>query len=179
MIRYKILISAISVALLVAFGIGVARANARYVCEYMCHWNLAEKASTISAKQKEIKAFVKALEKGDENGEFAKNNAVFFPTPDNAFANNLEMVQTLDQRLEEIRSMDPKSFEYNTAIQQITAQEQGEAHRMLGVFDGCWTLRNYWWMWDWKGLLVATGLALPAIVGLVWAANDADRGRGW
>jgi hypothetical protein len=177
--KYKVGVAVVSAIWLICCCVGVSRANARYMCEYLYHWKLADKASTIAAKQKEIHAFVEVLEKGDEKGEFAKNNAVFFPTPDNAFANNLEMLKTLEQRLGEIQAMDPKSFEYNTAIQQITAQEQGEAHEMLRVLDGCWTLQNYWWMWDWKGILVFGGLIIAAIAGMLLAIDEADHGGVW
>lgn len=43
--------------------------------------------------------------------------------------------------------MDANSFQYNTAIQQITQQEQGEAIDMLSVFQGCWYKENYILLW--------------------------------
>lgn len=70
-------------------------------------------------------------------------------TSDNNFSTNVIVLGTLVDRLKEIQGMNPNSFEYNTAIQQITAQEQGEAHRMLLVFEHCWDMASYPIMWGW------------------------------
>ena len=58
--------------------------------------------------------------RGEASGEFSSNDAIFFPTPNNELESNLAMLKTLNERLIEIKGMDPKSFEYNMAIQQIT-----------------------------------------------------------
>ena len=72
-------------------------------------------------------------------------NAIFFKTPDNSFDKNLEALQSLKTRLDEIQKMNVTSFKYQTAIQQITAQEKGEAQAMLAVFSG----KNYIFLWEW------------------------------
>jgi hypothetical protein len=113
---------------------------------YSSYWSLAEKASTIPQKSIYIDKFVSALENSGMNGKY---NAVFLETPDNSFDDNLEALKTLQTRLTEIQLMDPKSFEYNTAISQITAQEQGEAHSMLKVFSGIWWKTNHFMLWNW------------------------------
>lgn len=86
-------------------------------------WNLADKSSTLSEKSKYIEEFVTNIKKE----KFAANNAVLFKTKDNSFVYNLLAVESLNKRLKEISKMDETSFAYQTAIQQITAQEQGEA----------------------------------------------------
>ena len=163
MLKLLLSITVVWAVLLALFFVCRSSAEAEYMRQYGCHWTLADKASTIVAKQDKIKAFVEALEEGRSRGAFAQNDAIIFPTPDNAMATNLEMVKTLDQRLSEIRAMDPKSFEYNTAIQQITAQEQGEAHKMISVFYGCWLLQSHLLLWDWVGNTVAGVLCFVVI----------------
>jgi hypothetical protein len=98
--------------------------------------------------------------------DFANYNACFLQTPDNSFDKNLEALVTLRERLNQIKTMDPKTFEYQTAIQQITAQEQGEAHEMLGVIYGCYERENYPMIWEWIGALNILGFILLGIFGL-------------
>jgi hypothetical protein len=125
--------------------------NYTFEKKYAQLWELSDKSSTITAKQQYINGFVSSLRKGQTNGEFATHDAVFLKTPNNEFDSNVRAVETLAKRLTEIQDMNPSSFEYNTAIQQITAQEQGEAHRLMGVIKGCYTLENYPMVWNWYG----------------------------
>lgn len=134
--------------------VGAVRASYTYEQKYSQLWSLADKSSTIPAKQQYISQFVTALKEGHDKGVFADNSALFLKTPNNSFEANLKALQSLSDRLTEIQSMNPSSFEYNTAIQQITAQEQGEAHAMLSVFRGCYDINNYLHVWDWVGLIV-------------------------
>ena len=121
----------------------------RFEKSYLQYWQLADKSSTITAKQEYISKFVEILKLDYSNGEFASHNAMYLRTANNSFESNLKAVKTLSTRLEEIKGMNPNSFEYNTAIQQITAQEQGEAQSMINVFSGCYTLANYPLVWSW------------------------------
>ena len=115
-------------------------------------WELSDKSSTIPAKQKYISEFVLNLENGYKKGDFASFDALFLKTPNNNFEANLNALKTLSQRLIEIQEMDPKTFEYNIAIQQITAQEQGDAHNLIGIIKECYFLNNYFIVWglDWR-----------------------------
>ena len=120
--------------------------NYHYERDYESYWNLAEKASTIQQKAVYMDKFVAGFKGKGFEGDY---NAVFFKTPDNSFDKNLEALQSLKTRLDEIQKMNVASFEYQTAIQQITAQEQGEAQAMLDVFSGIWWKNNYLFLWDW------------------------------
>jgi len=133
-------------------------------------WELADKSSTIPAKQQYITQFLTALKVGETNGVFADYDATWLKTPNNSFAANIKAIQTLSDRLTQIQDMDPASFQYNTAIQQITAQEQGEAHRMLAVFEGCYDRECYPLIWGWIGTVVTLTSALALIVGLTFLA---------
>lgn len=133
-------------------------ADYKFEKKYLQEWNLADKSSTLQAKQEHIDKFVQSLEKGYDAGDFASNNALFLKTSSNEFVANLTALKSLQERLKVVEKMDPNSFEYNTAIQQITAQEQGEASSMINVFLGCYALENYPLVWSWIG----------AIVMLVW-----------
>lgn len=150
-------------------------ANYRYERKYTQLWELSDKSSTIPAKQQYITQFVTALKTGRTNGEFADNNALFLKTPNNEFDSNLKALETLAGRLNEIQGMDPSSFQYNTAIQQITAQEQGEAHQLLSVFQGCWRLNNCFTLWQWVGgIVVAIGCLFVAIPLIGWFVRLTD-----
>ena len=135
-------------------GCAEIKANYRYQNEILSYWELADRASTIAQKSDYVDKFVAALEKTNLEG----HNAIVFPTPQNSLRANFEALQSLQSRLHEIKTMDPKSFEYQTAIQQITQQEQGEAHAMLDNLYGGWLLHNgYWYCWQWISLLIVAG----------------------
>lgn len=149
-------------------------ASYRFEKAYGQLWSLADKSSTITAKQQHIAQFVSALEQGYAKGEFSSHDAIWLDTPNNAFTNNLEALKTLSGRLVEIQGMNPSSFEYNTAIQQITAQEQGEANRMIGVFEGCYALKNYPGCWDWIGSVVLFVWLFSGLIGICTAVVTWD-----
>jgi hypothetical protein len=119
----------------------------RFEKNYEYAWNLADKSSTIEAKATYIRQFVSLLESNQP--DFAEYNAKWLYTPDNSFAMNLAALKTLRDRLQEVMTMDVKSFEYQTAIQQITAQEQGEAGKLISTIKGCWLKEKYPLAWNW------------------------------
>jgi len=101
------------------------------------------------------------------------------------FQGQKEALETLSRRLTEIQNMNPSSFEYNTAIQQITAQEQGEANAMLSEFKGCYLLNNYTLIWGWIGgiaLTIALGcFFVGGIILVLYIAENgfSDRRNRW
>jgi hypothetical protein len=97
------------------------------------------------------------------HGEY---NAIFLKTPDNSFDNNFEALVTLEKRLEKIKDMNESSFEYQTAIQQITAQEQGEANKMLSILKGTYFKINAFILWNWIGWINILIIVLFAILGV-------------
>jgi len=131
---------------------------------YMYAWNLSDKASTIEAKAKYINEFVTCIE--SNRSEFAPYAVVFLKTPNNSFDCNLDAIKTLRDRLETIKTMKENSFEYQTAIQQITAQEQGQAHELISVFESCYILQNFPMIWAWKGFLWFIGFITLICVGI-------------
>lgn len=136
-----------------AGGMIYQQVHANYVYEnsYFSNWTLADKASTISQKSDYIDKFAAAL---DESGLHGTNDAIIWKTQDNSFDKNFQALQSLQSRLHEIKTMDESSFAYQTAIQQITAQEQGQAQDMLNVFQGCWYKVHHYWLWNgWLNLL--------------------------
>ena len=137
--------------------ISVVTANYRFKSDYLSDWNLADKSSTLEAKSEYIDKFVEKLQIGEQAGDFSTHGAIFLKNDSNAFSENLKALKTLQSRLYEVKKMDPSSFEYNNAIQQITAQEQGEASEMINVFSESYTIKNY--------PLGSTGLGSIFIVG--------------
>ena len=144
--------------------------NYEYSKKFESSWNLADKASTIPQKAKYVDNFIQAIEGGGFTGKF---NAIFMETPDNSFDENLKAVKSLQGRLHEIYTMDVTSFQYQTAIQQITAQEQGEAKAMLHVFEGIWWKENHFWLWNWVGGINWTLAIILLFVGaIIWMEDS-------
>lgn len=108
-------------------------------------WDLADRASTITQKAEYIDEFVLALDQADLYGI---HNAILYPTDENYFDQNMKALKSLQQRLKTISNMDENSFSYQTAMQQITEQEQGEAHKMLENIYKCWKKKNYYSCWN-------------------------------
>jgi predicted negative regulator of RcsB-dependent stress response len=156
-----ILFSISAITALCLLGLNVY-ATYRWNKELYSYWNLADKSSTLSAKSDYIDKFVEALEKE----KLAEYNAIFLKTPDNNVKNNLEALKTLQKRLHEAKSMDINSFEYQKAIEQITAQEQGEAKEMIETLKGGWLLANYPYLWAWFQMVVWGMVLLIGFVGL-------------
>jgi hypothetical protein len=164
-----IVLASFVLALDITFGV---YGNYQVNRDVFSYWSLADKASTIPQKSEYIDKFVSALESKGYEGTY---NAIIFTTPDNSFDRNLEALKSLQLRLHEVETMDVTSFQYQTAIQQITAQEQGEAHAMLCVFKGIWWKNNYFFLWDWICSVQVLLMVIIIITGAVVAAENNDR----
>lgn len=132
-----LVLGSIIVAVVVSF-IGI-NAYVSFNREIGSNWDLAVKASTIEQKKEYIDRYVAAFENKGFEGE---HDAWFFPTPSNSFDENYKALKSLQTRLNEIKDMDPNSFEYQTAIQQITGQEMDEAGSMTSVLTNVWLKEN-------------------------------------
>lgn len=143
-------------------GINGCYANYKWNRDIESWWELADKSSTIEAKSEYIQKFVEALDSQKLTGY----NAIIFKTPNNNIEKNIEAVKTLNKRLQDIKGMKPDSFEYNQAIQQITAQEQGEATKLIKILFGGWLLHSgYWYLWDWILAIIIFFLLLLFTIG--------------
>ena len=138
-------------------------ANYKWENTYASAWYLGIKQSSIADKQKYVLEFKDTLLANKAN--FSENNAIFLATPNNSFDKNLQALDSLSSRLTQIQSMDPTSFQYNTAIEQITKQEQDEAGAMIGVFEGCWYLHNYPYLWNWIGRVIMVSCVVAMFAG--------------
>jgi len=145
------------------------KANYAYDRDIRSYWNLADKSSTIVKKLEYIDKFVKALESGNFEGKY---NALFFNTLDNSFDKNLEALKSLQGRLYEIQKMDILSFQYQSAIQQITEQEQGEAYKMLKVFYSIWYKENHFFLWEWIEIINWIFTVIIFVVGIIMIVSD-------
>lgn len=167
--------------LLILCGIGITinmiimfvQADYHYENDFKANWDLADKSSTIAQKSEYIDKFVEAL---DNSGLHGTNDALIWKTNNNSFDTNFKALKSLQSRLDEIKGMDESSLAYQTAIQQITAQEQGQADEMLSVFEGCWTKVHYYWLWNpFLVLLQIISIFLLFVLGvieLVWENED-------
>jgi hypothetical protein len=141
------------------------RIRYEYINKISSYWDLSEKASTIKLKSEYINKFVTALEKSGLQG---MNDALFFPTPSTDFDQNFITLKSLQKRLIDIDTMNIQSFAYQTAIQQITQQEQGEGKCMTDVFKGCWLKEHYYTYWSEFFIIISVIIELIIlIVGLV------------
>lgn len=104
-------------------------------------WDMADKSSTLTEKSKYIDEYISRL-KDVEHEEYG---AIVYKIKSNRYDLNLKALETLGQRLKQVQKLDVNSFAYQTAIQQITAQEQGEAQNMIKVFYNAFILKKYWW----------------------------------
>lgn len=116
-----------------------------YTNEIGCNWDLSERASTIAQKSEYMTKFMKALEAAKLDGV---NSNLIMETPESDFTQNMKALKSLQQRLIDISGMDENSFAYQTALQQITAQEQGEAHDMLDNLKECWKRQSHYTIWN-------------------------------
>lgn len=157
-------IIAATVALVTIYLVRAVSANNEYANKIQNHWTLADRASTIEAKREHIKSFVNAIENSNIQDE---HDAIFFENPENSAFHNLEAVKSLAQRLDQIKDMNPSSFEYQTAIQQITAQEQGEAQNMLRVLENCWMKKYHWFYWKAGIIIMIVIFGIMAILGIM------------
>lgn len=164
--RFRLTAASAIVFLIVAVSLILLRFWALYAWDknYAHAWTLADNSSTIPAKSAHLTRFSELLEAGYAKGEFARHNAIFLGTPSNGFEENLAALKTLSARLDDIKSMDPESFQYNTAMQQITAQEQGEAGNMIGALQGCYLLARHPLAWDWISITLIIGAGLLFII---------------
>jgi hypothetical protein len=164
-------------ALLTAFQIRSGlMSNYYYERNYLNLWELAYKSSTLSAKQQYISQFISALETGYAKGDFADYSTLCFYTPNDSFKENLAALKTFSERLTEIQKMNPNSFEYNIAMEQIRLEERS-AGSLLNVFKGCYDRVHYplggcrrplcEWIWQ---LLIALEIIL-IITGLYFIIN--------
>ena len=164
----KIFVTIGIIALILSISFGVI-ANYKYSRDHESYWELADKASTIQEKSIQIDKFVASYDTLQFKGKY---NAVFLTTESNSFNGNFRALKTLQSRLNQIKTMDPTTFEYQTAIQQITAQEQGGAKYMLSEISGIWWKDNYLLLWDW--ILFLQVFISVTLIGIGAAINDND-----
>jgi hypothetical protein len=139
-------------------------ANYEYENKIASYWSLADRASTLQAKSQYIDLFVMAL--ADQHLE-GSHDALIFSTPQNGFDQNFAALKTLQERMHQIETMDERSLEYQQAILQITAQEQGEAANLLDVFEECYYKHNHFMLWGWMPVVISIGLLAGIVISVV------------
>ncbi len=127
--------------------------------------SLADDASTAVKKLEYLEKFSVAV-----RAKITRNQARFiFKRERLTRDKQLEILETLQTRLREAVSMDPTSFEYQTAMGQITGQEFDHAlGEINGIMSSCWLRQSpfaifclwvSWWMF---GALVCVGYCIVA-----------------
>lgn len=143
--------------------------NYQYSNGYSSYWDLSDKASSIAQKSVYLDKFVSALQGSGLQG---CSDSLYFPTPTNSFDQNFIALLSLQGRMHDIVGMDPNSFQYQSAMEQITGQEQGQASDMLTVFEDCWMKVHHYWLWnDWLSGVWLLGPIILIFAGILfWAA---------
>jgi len=154
--------------------IGGVKRDYEYNNNIYSNWTLADKSSTLSEKSKYIQSFIDKL----KDSRHSDYNAIWLKTPDNSFEKNMQALQSLSDRLKKIQTIDENSFAYQTAIQQITAQEQGEASKMLNELSGCYFLGNEYYLW-WEWIAFCTWIIIIITFFVfffiaIWKLTDMD-----
>jgi hypothetical protein len=147
--------------------------NYNYERKYLSYWELSDRSSTILAKEQYITQFVNAI--NQDKSSFADYNAVFLKTPQNSFDSNLQALITLRDRLKDIEGMNESDFAYQTAIQQITAQEQGEAENLLIIFKGTYLLKSYPLQWNWIAGIIYTIVLIMVFIPMTMKFTRANK----
>lgn len=137
---------------------------------YESYWTLSDRSSTLQAKSGYIDQFVTALQGAGFNGEY---DALWLKTPENSCDTNVAAVVSLQSRLHNALNMDESSMAYQQEIQQITAQEQGDAGDMMNTLNDCYDKVHWYWLWNpIAGLFYLLGLIVFGIMGLVFVLAD-------
>jgi hypothetical protein len=107
--------------------------------------NLADDASVAAVKLDHLREYRVAIQKTVQ-----RNDArLWFTQRQYTRDAQLEILDTLITRLEQMSQMDPKGFEYQTAMQQVSGQEFDHTlNRIDGIFWDCWRRESAWrWFW--------------------------------
>jgi hypothetical protein len=143
---FGLLLFGLSIIISIFLGVTHLIYNYQWENKYQYAWDLGVKQSTIIDKSQYINEFANKL--SENKTDFVEHSVIFLKTPNNSFQKNLEALNTLCTRMKEIQGMDPTSFQYNTAIEQITRQEQDEAVEMIGCFRDCWFLEHCFYLYN-------------------------------
>lgn len=141
--RIILVISILAICLYIIFGVV---SHNKYNTNFDANWELSKSAATIEQKSIYIDKFVQAIENGGFDGKF---DAIFNPNDNNSYEQNLIALKTLQQRLHELKSLPMTSFDYNTALQQITEQQCKMSNNIIYTFSGIWYKEHYILLWNW------------------------------
>lgn len=169
----KTILLVIALSLVLVFGvlIHVMSAHNEYSREAGSYWDLATKAATIEQKSEYVTKFAQQFR---DKGYEGQHNALFFPSPNNSFDENYKALLSLEDRLAEIQMMDPQSIQYQSAIQQITEQEQDGAYEMIGELRGIWFMNNHYMCWLFWPFFILFIIGLIGLIVSVTALTTYD-----
>lgn len=163
-----IVVALIGVGGIAGLIITTIQANYEWDTQYGSQWSLGVKASTIAQKAEYVDNFVETL---DKSGLSGTNNALFWQTPDNSFDENMKALKSLQKRLHDIQGMNENDFAYQSAIQQITAQEQDDNTKVIYELEGSWWKVHHPVLWNpFYGTGLFMALVMLVFVGVVIAA---------
>lgn len=167
--RFGQLLVLVGIIGLFAYMINGIRSDYEYEETVYSYWQLSHKSSTLEKKSENLDIFVNKL---SELGLEGKHDAIIFETKNNSFDENMITLKSLQDRLVQIKNMDVSSFAYQTAILQITEQEQGHASSMLGVLDGVWYKEYHFMLWGWVCFVgVSVCIVLVVVGAFIWDAE--------
>jgi len=137
------------------------------------YWEMADRSATIEKKSEYLDKYVNAVEK---LGLTEGHSAFVFKSFSNKMENNYLALKSLQQRLHEIKSLDVKSFAYQTAISQLTEQEWAQAGEMTSNFTYKWEqVHSFWFRCLVGGLITMDTLFFVTIMCFVFYMMAEDK----
>jgi len=123
------------------WAINIANNN-QWKNDIYSYWELSDRASTIDKKLEYLYRFRDALKESGLDSGYA---GYVIKNKSNDLSLAMETLDTLVTRLEQAKTMNPSSLEYQQAIKQITTDEYQGFNTC--VFAGGWVRISLWrWM---------------------------------
>lgn len=105
------------------------------------YFQLSDKASSIEKKTEYLNKYVSVLkERGLDSGE----SVLFFTKPTTDLKNQFEILTSLQNRMIELKKLQPNSLEYQQALKQITDSEYPYVDTCVFA-DGYYLKKGFMW----------------------------------
>lgn len=131
----------LAIIIAIALSVGTYMASFSYKQNVESYLSMADDASTASLKLEHLLEYKKSVLKVVKG-----NDARFiFKTPQTKKAAQMAILDSLIDRVSTTAEMEPDSFEYQTAMNQITGQEfRGTINSTNKMFFGMYSRQNGW-----------------------------------
>lgn len=140
---------------------GFADINKEYTDAVGNYWTFVGISSTLEEKERYIKKYIDAV----KTVKHAEHSAIWYQTAENNYDANVLAIESLYKRLNEIKNMDVKSFEYQLAIRLLTSQELGNTKDVVYELKEAWYLERNVLYFDWICVCI---VIVFVVAGIIW-----------